>query len=91
MADHVITWSVRKLAQSIAAALPTHTINQSRTTTPPLQRHLLDSTPPFAVSTYAFTAIIQQASKAITLASELRINRDPTRTHRDNLPPLPRY
>jgi hypothetical protein len=33
IADHVITWSVRKLAQSIAAALPTHTINQSRTTT----------------------------------------------------------
>ena len=35
--------------------------------------------------------MIRQASEATSLASELRINRDPTRVHRDDLPPLPRY
>ena len=35
--------------------------------------------------------MIRQASEATSLASELRINRDPTRVHRDDLPPPPRY
>jgi hypothetical protein len=40
---------------------------------------------------FAFAAMIQQSHEATSLASQPRIKRDPTRIHRDDLPPPPRH
>jgi hypothetical protein len=54
------------------------------------QAHFLEAAP--ALSKYfAFAATIAQAKEATSTASQLRTNHDPTRIHRDDLPPPPRH
>lgn len=53
------------------------------------QAHFIEASP--STKYYAFAAMIQQSSEAISLASELRTKRDPTQIHCDNLPPPPRH
>ena len=53
------------------------------------QAHFIEASP--SAKYYAFAASIQQASEAISLASELKVYSDPTRIHRDDLPPPPRH
>jgi len=53
------------------------------------QAHFIEASP--STKYYAFAAIIQQSHEATSLASELRIKHDPTRIHRDDLPPPPRH
>ena len=54
------------------------------------QAHFLEAAPDLS-KYYAFAATIAQASDAISAALQPRIKRDPTRIHRDDLPPPPRH
>jgi hypothetical protein len=54
------------------------------------QAHFIEAAPDLS-KYFAFSATIAQASEAISATSQLRIKRDPTRIHRDDLPPLPRH
>jgi hypothetical protein len=54
------------------------------------QAHFIKTAPDLS-KYFAFTAIIQQSQEATSLASQLMIKRDPTRVHRDDLPPPPRH
>jgi hypothetical protein len=51
--------------------------------------HFLEAVPNLS-KYYPFAAMIQQPHEATSLASQPRIKRDPTRIHRDDLPPPPR-
>jgi hypothetical protein len=54
------------------------------------QAHFIEAAP--ASSKYfAFAATMEQANEATTVVSQSRIKPDPTRIHRDDLPPPPRY
>jgi hypothetical protein len=53
------------------------------------QAHFIEASP--LSKYYAFAAMIRQSHKATSLASELRMKHDPTRIHRDALPPPPRH
>ena len=53
------------------------------------QAHFIEASP--LTKYFAFAVMIQQSHEAISLASQSRIKRDPTRIHRDDLPPLPRH
>jgi hypothetical protein len=53
------------------------------------QAHFIEASP--STEYYAFAAIMQQSHEATSLASQPRIKRDPTRIHRDDLPPPPRH
>lgn len=54
------------------------------------QAHFLEAAPNLS-KYFAFAATIAQASDAISAASQSSVKRDPTRIHRDNLPPPPRH
>jgi hypothetical protein len=47
--------------------------------------------PPALSKYFAFAATIAQANEATLVASQSRIKPDPTRIHRDDLPPPPRH
>ncbi|KNG52825.1 reverse transcriptase rna-dependent dna [Stemphylium lycopersici] len=53
------------------------------------QAHFIESSP--SIEYYAFAAMMQQSHEAISLASQPGIKCDPTRIHRDDLPPPPRH
>jgi hypothetical protein len=54
------------------------------------QAHFIEAAPDLS-KYFAFAATIAQANEATLTASQLRINHDPTRIHRDDLPPPPRH
>jgi hypothetical protein len=51
--------------------------------------HFIEASP--STKYFAFAATIQQAHEATFLASQPMVKRDPTRVHRDDLPPPPRH
>jgi hypothetical protein len=53
------------------------------------QAHFIEASP--STKYFVFAATIQQAHEATFLASQPMIKRDPTRVHRDDLPPPPRH
>lgn len=53
------------------------------------QAHFIESST--STEYFAFAAMIQQSHEAIFLASQPGIKCDPTRIHRDDLPPPPRH
>jgi hypothetical protein len=54
------------------------------------QAHFIEAAPDLS-KYFAFVATIAQANEATSTALQVRINHDPTRIHRDDLPPPPRY
>jgi hypothetical protein len=54
------------------------------------QAHFIKAAPDLS-KYFAFAATIAQANEATLTASQLRINHDPTRIYRDDLPPPPRH
>jgi hypothetical protein len=54
------------------------------------QAHFLKAAPDLS-KYFAFAATIAQATEATSTASQLRINYNSTRIHRDDLPPPPRH
>jgi hypothetical protein len=54
------------------------------------QAHFIEATPDLS-KYFAFAATIAQANEATLVASQAGIKTDPTRIHRDDLPPPPRH